>query len=348
MAASDAARKLVVRIIFLSLLLDLLAFTLPLPLFPRLIASFVEGEKLTKVGRLIPQEILSSTDLSTQGPTVLSRTLSLVRTLRAYLFSFRGSGSIRRPAENTKWDITLLGGLLGSLFSACQFLISPWIGSLSDRYGRRPVLLATMIGNILSAVLWLTATDFGTYLLSRAVGGLSEGNVQLAIAIISDVSDAQTRGKSLALVGIAFSLCFTVGPSLGAYFASRVPGRSGDVPAEWFGLKWNVYAVPAAISLGLLVVETAYLGLALPETLPSAGEKHADGKEGVAGEGTGKEGSKSVEVDLEKTKKRLAGLRRLHLLFLLIFSGAEFTLTFLTFDREVIFPSRLFPYLPLH
>lgn len=262
-----------------------------------------------------------------QNPTVLSHTLSLVRSLRGYLFSFRPSTKALRPVENTKWDITLLGGLLGSLFSACQFLISPWIGQLSDRYGRRPVLLATMLGNILSAALWLVATSFGTYLLSRAVGGLSEGNVQLAIAIISDVSDAQTRGKSLALVGIAFSLCFTVGPSLGAWFASRSTANAGG-SVVWSGRSWNVYAVPAAISLGLLVVETAYLALALPETRP---EQPEPAKKDAEGEHK----STSAAADPKNVEQRLASLRRLHLLFLLIFSGAEFTLTFLTYDCEL-------------
>lgn len=256
---------------------------------------------------------------------MLSRTLSLVRSLRGYLFSFRATQRTFRPIENAKWDITLLGGLLGSLFSACQFLISPWIGSLSDRYGRRPVLLATMLGNILSAALWLFATDFGTYLLSRAVGGLSEGNVQLAIAIISDVSDAQSRGKCLALVGIAFSLCFTVGPSLGAWFATRSAGTT-EKPVAWLGRDWNVYAVPAAISLGLLVVETVYLAAALPETRPVKNEKVKTEKPA--------EKAIAAKADPVAVEERLASLRRLHLLFLLIFSGAEFTLTFLTYDCE--------------
>lgn len=106
-------------------------------------------------------------------------------------------------------------------------LIASTDEAVSDTYGRKKVLLMTMLGNILSAAIWLRSTTFvcqphrpalgdvadkqSSYLLSRVVGGLSEGNVQLSTAIISDVTDSVTRPRSLALVGIAFSVCFTLG-----------------------------------------------------------------------------------------------------------------------------------------
>jgi len=227
--------------------------------------------------------------------------------------------------SNYKWDVTILGGILGSIFSFCQFLISPVIGRLSDRYGRRPVLLLTMLGNILSAFLWLTSTSFGPYVLSRAVGGLSEGNVQLSIAVISDVSDPASRAKSLALVGIAFSLCFTLGPMLGAWFAMRSPPLQAT---KLLGIALNVYAVPALISLLLLLFETLYLTIALPETKhlqtvskPEAGSNSHDSK-----------GSSAPTSSLEQHQHRLKILARIHTTFLFFFSGAEFTLTFLTYD----------------
>ena len=78
---------------------------------------------------------------------------------------------------------------IGSLFSLCQAVASPVIGTLSDKYGRRTALLWSMAGNVLSVALWVAATDFRTFLASRIVGGLSEGNVQLAMAIATDISD---------------------------------------------------------------------------------------------------------------------------------------------------------------
>lgn len=97
-----------------------------------------------------------------------------------------------------------------------------------------------MAGNILSVILWVCATSFPVFLASRVVGGLSEGNVQLAIAIATDVSTAEKRGATMALVGVAFSVAFTCGPMLGAYLSSKTLSLS------------NPFATAAAFSLGLI------------------------------------------------------------------------------------------------
>jgi MFS family permease len=129
--------------------------------------------------------------------------------------------SNRAPSNslNDRWDLVLLGGMVGSMFSFLQFLVSPFIGTLSDLIGRRTTLLLTMvcypfkckskplivylytlkyqIGNLVSTALWASASSFNYFLLARIVAGLSEGNVQLSIAIISDVTDEKTRSKGL-------------------------------------------------------------------------------------------------------------------------------------------------------
>lgn len=307
----SALQRKVVRIIFLSLLLDLLAFTMPLPLFPRLIASFVEAEKSRK-------------------GTLLSSILGVIRRSRAALVSMRASHlapySTETLVAHSKWDITILGGLLGSIFSFCQFLVSPYIGRLSDHFGRRPILLLTMIGNLASAILWLFSTSFGPYLLSRAIGGLSEGNVQLSIAIISDVSDPSTRAKSLALVGIAFSVCFTLGPSLGAWFAMQLPTSE---TVKIGGTELNVYAAPAAITVILLLVETAFLAIALPETKQCSQDR---ANKTLASKKSETISKPTRQRTIQERYQRLKILARIHSMFLFFFSGAEFTLTFLTYD----------------
>nr|XP_018264735.1 uncharacterized protein I303_02914 [Kwoniella dejecticola CBS 10117]OBR86893.1 hypothetical protein I303_02914 [Kwoniella dejecticola CBS 10117] len=285
--------KSIVKIVFFALVLDLLAFTIPLPLFPRLTAWYLK--------------------LDSSPDSLLSRLLLISREWRSILLSFNGSSRIRAEEGNKQWDIVLLGGLMGSLFSF-----------LSDKYGRKRILLATMLGNILSAVIWIQSTSFASFLLSRLVGGLSEGNVQLSTAIISDVTVSSNRSKSLALVGIAFSICFTLGPSLGAYFASQ------PVPPALYSsdIKLNVYAVPATISLVLLVIETLYLAARLPET--KGWNKAADEKSpSKADEGRSQS---HLALTAEEKLDRLRFVGRLHGLFLLFFSGAEFTLTFLTYD----------------
>ena len=172
-------------------------------------------------------------------------------------------------------------------------------------------------------------------MLSRVIGGLSEGNVQLAVAILSDVTSAADRSKALASVGIAFAICFCVGPPIGAYFASR-PFPPNIIQ----GLELNIYATPAALTLILLVLETIFLAAALPETRFS---QHKEGKSVELD--LGDEGaplptaSRSVQLRGKTVKDRLQLLKTmstLHFLFLGTFSGVEFTLTFLTFDRECL------------
>jgi MFS family permease len=193
---SELERK-TARIVFVALLLDLTSFTMILPLLPRLVEHYVQAE-------------------SKAGSTLLSSILQHITNARKLFAS-----SAVQSAHASKSDIVLLGGLLGSLFSFAQFVVSPRMGAWSDRQGRKKILLATMAGNVGSALIWLFSTSFDTFLLSRIVGGLSESNVQVSIAILSDVSTPATRHRSLALVGIAFSLCFTAGPLLGAYLASK-------------------------------------------------------------------------------------------------------------------------------
>ncbi|KAM0755834.1 MFS general substrate transporter [Meredithblackwellia eburnea MCA 4105] len=308
-ARPQLASGKVVRIVFLALVCDLLAFTMPLPLFPRLINDFVEKEAA----------------FGSASPTLLSNTLNFVRSLRKTLFSYSKLAPLSEVA-NARWDLTLLGGLLASLFSLCQFVISPHLGALSDRHGRRTVLLLSMLGNLLSAGLWLFAHSFGLYALSRVVGGLSEGNVQLSIAVISDVTSPETRSRSLALVGVAFSIAFTLGPSLGAYFASRVFGKGSLVSVAGREVQLNSYAVPAAMTLALLTIETLYLFVALPET-----RWYKEGKNEQATDKTTAKVTDRPRTYAERLE-RLRQLQWIHLWFLYFFSGAEFTLTFLTYN----------------
>ena len=152
--------------------------------------------------------------------------------------------------------------------------------------------MASMLGNIVSAAIWLRATTFEQYLVSRIVGGLSEANVQISLVVISDVVPSAERSKTLALVGLAFSLAFSTGPPVGAYLAK--------FPLDWEGV--NIYALPALISLGLLVAETAILAVALPET---------------------RRAQAALKPQTAVATTRLRRLGRLHTAFLLVFAGAQ-------------------------
>lgn len=217
---------------------------------------------------------------------------------------------------NEKYDIVLLGGALGSLFSFLQAIASPIIGRASDKYGRRTALLWSMCGNIASVALWCFAVDFRTFLLSRIVGGLSEGNVQLATAIATDISTDEQRGSTMALVGACFSVAFTFGPAMGAALANITTVIA------------NPFATAAGFSLLLIVLETLYLYFQLPETRPTKATATTNGK------------SKYTRTSLIHTNNPLV-LNFIHFMFLLPFSGMEFSLPFLI--TSVLYPDHSSP-----
>ncbi|KAF2490426.1 MFS general substrate transporter [Lophium mytilinum] len=275
-------RKKVLRVLFISLLLDLISFTFILPLYPKLLEFYRDHEAA-----------------KASSNTVLGQVLHGLNTYK---------NSFARPI-NDRYDIVLLGGALGSLFSFLQAIASPIIGRLSDKYGRRTALLWSMAGNILSVALWVAATDFRTFLASRVVGGLSEGNVQLALAIATDISDDTQRGATMALVGVCFSIAFTFGPALGAALSTITTVAA------------NPFATAAGFSLFLIVTETIYLYFYLPETLPVAAPKSSE-----------KSGSEVKPAGPRVRTNSHTLLNFTHFTFILFFSGMEFSLPFMTYD----------------
>lgn len=237
------------------------------------------------------------------------RPATLLSSILKYLNAYKSA--FARPIES-RYDIVLLGGALGSLFSLLQAVASPVIGHLSDHYGRRTALLASMAGNILSVLLWVGATDFRTFLASRVIGGLSEGNVQLATAIATDISDEKSRGSTMALIGACFSIAFTFGPALGAWLSTI-----STVAA-------NPFATAAGVSLLLIVTETVYLYFMLPETLPALTRTRDE-------KGAATMGRPAKAAPVTRTNSHFL-LNFVHFAFLLFFSGMEFSLPFMTFD----------------
>ena len=186
-----------------------------------------------------------------------------------------------------------------------------------------------MGGNIASVALWVAATDFRTFLASRIVGGLSEGNVQLATAMAADISDEQQRGSTMALVGVCFSVAFTFGPALGAALSNV-----STVAA-------NPFATTAGFSLFLIVTETLYLYMYLPETLPTTQNgvaKSHPTSNGSTINGSANGSAKKSSQAMPDTKKAHIRtnshvlLNLTHFLFILFFSGMEYSLPFMTFD----------------
>ncbi|CAH0750755.1 unnamed protein product [Diatraea saccharalis] len=216
----------------------------------------------------------------------------------------------------------LFGGALGSMYSFLQFLTSPIVGSLSDAYGRKPLLLICLIGIAISHALWSCASTFSLFVFARFIGGLSKANVSLCMAIVTDASNEKTRAKGMALIGLAFSIGFIVGPLAGAWFA-----KSGDITFGAWGEK------PAYYALSLAVANIFVVLLCIPETL--AKEKRAPLLLTL---------SKSVDYVSPWHLLRFTAVKKLsshqnkvlnklgliYFLYLFIYSGLEFTITFLT------------------
>jgi DHA1 family tetracycline resistance protein-like MFS transporter len=106
-------------------------------------------------------------------------------------------------------------GLLFASYSVAQLIAAPVLGSLSDRWGRRPVLIFSLVGTVASFAMLAVANSVVWVFASRIVDGLSGGNISTARAYIGDVTTLENRAKGFGLIGAAFGLGFIVGPALG-------------------------------------------------------------------------------------------------------------------------------------
>ena len=146
----------------------------------------------------------------------------------------------------------LVIGLLFASFSLSQLVASPILGDLSDRWGRRPVLIFSLLGTVVSFVMLALAGNLALLFAARIVDGLSGGNITTARAYIADITTEENRARAFGLLGAAFGLGFIVGPGLGAAF-SRIS-----------------YTAPIWAAAAITIVATALAFFWLPETVHRA------------------------------------------------------------------------------
>lgn len=145
----------------------------------------------------------------------------------------------------------LVGFVLGA-YALGQFVAAPVVGSLSDRYGRKPLLLLSIGGTFLSLVLLGFARTIPLIFASRILDGLTGGNITVAQSYITDITSDDDRAKGLGLIGMAFGLGFILGPLFG-------------------GLLVNVsLSAPAFVAAAIAAVNLALIALVLPESLPKS------------------------------------------------------------------------------
>lgn len=112
-------------------------------------------------------------------------------------------------------NISLLLGIMLALYSACQFLFSPILGVLSDRFGRRPVLLVSLAGAAIDYLVMAFAPHLWVLVLGRAIAGVTSANMAVATAYITDISSEEERAKRFGLFHAMFGVGFIIGPVLG-------------------------------------------------------------------------------------------------------------------------------------
>uniref|UniRef100_A0A8C0G925 Major facilitator superfamily (MFS) profile domain-containing protein n=1 Tax=Chelonoidis abingdonii TaxID=106734 RepID=A0A8C0G925_CHEAB len=293
--AEDGSGR-VITIVFLALLVDLLGFTLILPLLPSILEYYSKNDD--------------------------GFYLSLQHGVDWFAAVFGV------PLER-KYNTVLFGGLIGSVFSILQFFSSPLTGAASDCLGRRPIMLLTVVGLIASYALWAISRSFGIFLLSRVLGGISKGNVSLSTAIIADLHSPKARSKGMAMIGVAFSLGFTVGPMIGAYLAMET--GKGEV----------FYLRSALLALMFAVADLIFIFFLLPETLPK--EKRVSSM--MCGFQAGSDllsplalfqfsaVTRGKDSPSRENLQNLKVLGLVYFLYLFLFSGLEYTLSFLTHQR---------------
>ena len=129
----------------------------------------------------------------------------------------RGRELIKAASLPIWLDQGLLLGFLMALFSLTQFIVSPFFGHLSDRVGRRPILLATCMLAVLSSLVYSQATVLWIMIIARILQGAGGGNLGVAYAYVSDVSSQEERAKMMGRLGAAFGIGFMFGPPTGAW-----------------------------------------------------------------------------------------------------------------------------------
>ncbi|WP_245430891.1 TCR/Tet family MFS transporter [Rhodoplanes roseus] len=141
-------------------------------------------------------------------------------------------------------------GLFGTAFALMQFVFSPVQGALSDRFGRRPVILISNFGVGIDYVVMALAPSLGWLFAGRVVSGIASASISTAFAYIADVTPVEKRAARFGMLGAAFGLGFVVGPAIG--------GLAGSIDPR----------LPFWIAAGLSLLNAGYGFFVLPESLP--------------------------------------------------------------------------------
>jgi len=281
----DVKAKKTIKIIFLTLFLDLVGFSIIFPMFPEMAKYYLSVD--------------SDNYFLTQIFSMIS--------------------SFSSESMNSMNTIVLFGGFLGALYSLLQFFAAPIWGGLSDRFGRKPILLISVFGLFLSYIIWMFSGSFTYLLIARFVGGIMGGNLSAATAAVADVTDKSNRSKGMAFVGIAFALGFIFGPAFGGILTMFNPLDYFST-LSIYGI--NPFSFAALLAAILSFINLVIISFKFEETLVSDKSEEKNLR------------SANIFKLLKPLPYKNVNLTNYgYFLFITAFSGMEFTLTFLAVER---------------
>lgn len=286
---TPAARSTGLGVIFLTVFMDLVGFSIIFPLLPQMLEHYLARE-----GR--------------EG--LLGGILSVLEA---------ASGAAGAGDDGTFLVTVLFGGVLGSLYAVLQFFFAPLWGRISDRAGRRNILVLSTAGTAVGYLVWFFAGSFWLLVLSRTITGIMGGNISVANAAVADVTDEKSRAKGMGMLGAAFGLGFILGPSIGGGLSLvDLSGSLSAVPGI------NPFSAAALGAFVLAGINLLWIVLRFQETLS---DEHR---------GAAHSQQRPYNPIKAMLKVDLEGVNRVNLVYFvytLAFTGMEFTLTFLARDR---------------
>jgi MFS transporter, DHA1 family, tetracycline resistance protein len=220
-------RQAAIVFILITLFIDILGIGIIIPVLPELIKTFVAKEVA-----LLPQSELEALSATTETTTPVP------------------GEKVKTPLERAVDSRTgFYFGILAALYAAMQFVFAPILGALSDRFGRRPVILLSLLGLGIDYLILAFAPSLAWLFAGRIIAGIMGASFTAANAYIADISTPENRAQNFGFIGIAFGLGFIFGPVLG--------GLLGGI---------NIH-LPFFVSAGLVFVNLLYGIFVLPESL---------------------------------------------------------------------------------
>ncbi|TGK33235.1 MFS transporter [Leptospira gomenensis] len=268
-------------VLFFTVFIDMMGFSVIFPIFPETLKIF----------------------LAKSGDPVLDKFTDLTRILM--------------ETSSGDWSlfVALFGGIVASLYSLLQFVFAPIWGKISDRVGRKPILVFTSLGSFFGYAVWLFSGSFSLFVFSRIITGMMGGNISVASAAMADITNEKDRAKGMGLIGAGVGLGFIAGPPTGGLFAKL---DLSSLELLFPGITLTVFPASALAAASIAFVNLLMILFWFRETLPVRP---------VSATPVPKKGHPIFGV-FTTENRAVVSYSLLYFLFVFAFSGFEFSINF--------------------